>query len=107
MAEITEREQRQIDQANSSGRTPVVFIHGLRLLPSSWDNWVALIEENGCAGVTPSWPDDPEAVEEARANPEVFARKSLSGLPITPPRCRQLDKWPAVLAIRRAGCPLT
>ena len=27
MAEITEREQRQIDQANSSGKTPVVFIH--------------------------------------------------------------------------------
>jgi hypothetical protein len=42
MAEITEREQRQIDQANSSGKTPVVFIHGLWLLPSSWDNWVGL-----------------------------------------------------------------
>jgi len=39
MAEITEREQRQIDQANSSGKTPVVFIHGLWLLPSSWDKW--------------------------------------------------------------------
>jgi hypothetical protein len=77
MAEITEREQRQIDQANSSGKTPVVFIHGLWLLPSSWDNWVGLFEENGYAGVTPSWPDDPEAVEEARANPEVFARKTL------------------------------
>src|SRR5215216_5481301 len=77
MAEITEREQRQIDQANSNGKTPVVFIHGLWLLPSSWDNWVGLFEENGYAGVTPSWPDDPEAVEEARANPEVFARKTL------------------------------
>ena len=76
-AEITEREQRQIDQANSSGKTPVVFIHGLWLLPSSWDNWVGLFEENGYAGVTPSWPDDPETVEEARANPEVFARKTL------------------------------
>jgi hypothetical protein len=76
-AEITEREQRQIDQANSSGKTPVVFIHGLWLLPSSWDNWVGLFEENGYAGVTPGWPDDPETVEEARANPEVFARKTL------------------------------
>jgi non-heme chloroperoxidase len=54
MAEITEREQRQIDQANSSGNTPVVFIHGLWLLPSSWDKWVGLFEENGYAGVTPS-----------------------------------------------------
>ena len=67
VVEITEREQRQIDQANSSGKTPVVFIHGLWLLPSSWDNWVGLFEENGYAGLTPSWPDDPEAVEEARA----------------------------------------
>ena len=48
-AEITEREQGQIDQANSSGKTPVVFIHGLWLLPSSWDNWVAFFEENGYA----------------------------------------------------------
>ena len=57
--------------------TPVVFIHGLWLLPSSWDNWVAFFEENGYAGVTPDWPDDPETVEEARANPEVFAKKTL------------------------------
>ncbi len=63
--EITEREQRQIDQANSSGKTPVVFIHGLWLLPSSWDNWVGLFEENGYAGVMPVWPDDPDTVAEA------------------------------------------
>ena len=40
-ATITEREQRQVERANSSGKTPVVFIHGLWLLPSSWDNWAA------------------------------------------------------------------
>jgi len=27
----------QIEQANASGHTPVVFIHGLWLLASSWD----------------------------------------------------------------------
>src|SRR5215211_7407595 len=70
-------EQRQVEQANARGKAPVVFIHGLWLLPSSWDNWVGLFEENGYAGVTPSWPDDPEAVEEARAHPEVFAGKTL------------------------------
>jgi pimeloyl-ACP methyl ester carboxylesterase len=74
---ITAREQRQIDKANESGRTPVIFIHGLWLLPSSWDNWVGLFEENGYAGLTPSWPDDPETVEEARANPDVLANKTL------------------------------
>ena len=66
---ISERERDQIDKANSSGRTPVVFIHGLWVLPSSWDNWVGLFEENGYSGVTPDWPDDPETVQEARKEP--------------------------------------
>ena len=74
---VTERETRQVEQANASGRTPVVFIHGLWLLPSSWDHWADLFEDAGYAAVTPSWPDDPETVAEARANPEVFARKTL------------------------------
>jgi pimeloyl-ACP methyl ester carboxylesterase len=77
MAAITERETRQVEQANASGRTPVVFIHGLWLLPSSWDRWAELFEEAGYAGVTPSWPDDPETIEEARTNPDVFAKKTL------------------------------
>jgi pimeloyl-ACP methyl ester carboxylesterase len=74
---LTERETRQVEQANASGRTPVVFIHGLWLLPSSWDRWADFFEDAGYAAVTPSWPDDPETVAEARANPEVFARKTL------------------------------
>ncbi|MFL5907331.1 MAG: alpha/beta hydrolase, partial [Solirubrobacterales bacterium] len=36
MASISERENKEIDAANASGNTPVVFIHGLWLLPSSW-----------------------------------------------------------------------
>ena len=39
MASISERESREIRAANASGATPVVFIHGLWLLPSSWANW--------------------------------------------------------------------
>jgi pimeloyl-ACP methyl ester carboxylesterase len=74
---ISEREAQQVEKANSSGRTPVVFIHGLWLLPSSWENWVDFFEENGYAGLTPDWPDDPETVEEARANPDVLAKKTL------------------------------
>src|SRR4051812_1400857 len=76
-AGITERERGQVQRANESGRTPVVFIHGLWLLPSSWDNWANLFEEAGYAAVTPDWPDDPETVEQARANPDVFANKRL------------------------------
>jgi pimeloyl-ACP methyl ester carboxylesterase len=74
---ISDRESQQVEKANSSGRTPVVFIHGLWLLPSSWKNWVDFFEQNGYAGITPDWPDDPETVEEARANPDVLAKKTL------------------------------
>ena len=77
MGTITPREQEQIDRANASERTPVVLIHGLWLLPSSWDRWAELFEEAGYAAVTPSWPDDPETVAEAREHPEVLAGKTL------------------------------
>jgi pimeloyl-ACP methyl ester carboxylesterase len=76
-AGISDRERREIDAANASGRPPVVFIHGLWLLPSSWDAWARHFEEAGYAPLTPSWPDDPETVEEARANPDVFAGKRV------------------------------
>jgi non-heme chloroperoxidase len=74
---ITEHELAQCQQANQTGRTPVVFVHGLWLLPSSWDRWAALFEDNGYATLTPGWPDDPETVEEAAEHPEVFAGKSV------------------------------
>ncbi|GLZ43460.1 alpha/beta hydrolase [Actinokineospora sp. NBRC 105648] len=67
----------QVQRANGSGRTPVVFVHGLWLLPSSWDRWAAVFDEAGYAPVTVSWPDDPETVEQANAHPEVFANKTV------------------------------
>jgi non-heme chloroperoxidase len=77
MTRLTEHEQQQVEQANGSGRTPVVFIHGLWLLPSSWDRWAGVFEEAGYTALTPGWPDDPETVEEANAHPEVFAHKTV------------------------------
>jgi len=104
MASISGREAKQIEQANSSGRTPVVFIHGLWLLPSSWDNWVDLFEQNGYAGVTPDWPDDPETVEVARAEPEVLAKKSLGQVADhTVEVIGELDKKPAVMGHSTGG----
>jgi non-heme chloroperoxidase len=76
-ATITEHEQSQIERANATGLTPVVFIHGLWLLPSSWDRWATVFEEAGFTALTPGWPDDPETVAEANANPEVFAGKGV------------------------------
>jgi pimeloyl-ACP methyl ester carboxylesterase len=67
----------QVDRANQTDRIPVVFIHGLWLLPSSWDRWATLFEEAGYTALTPEWPDDPQTVEEANANPEVFAHKTV------------------------------
>jgi pimeloyl-ACP methyl ester carboxylesterase len=74
---LTEREQAEVAAANGSGRQPVVFVHGLWLLPESWSPWRALFEEKGYATLAPGWPDDPETVEEAHANPEVFAGKGV------------------------------
>ena len=77
MPEITQRETHEIDDANASGKTPVVFVHGLWLLPSSWDRWRVVFEDAGYATVSPGWPDDPETVAEANKNPQVFANKSI------------------------------
>jgi non-heme chloroperoxidase len=77
MATITQFESEQVEKANATGRTPVVFIHGLWLLPSSWDRWATVFEEAGYTPLTPGWPDDPQTVEEANADPEVFAHKSV------------------------------
>ncbi|MFJ9942074.1 alpha/beta hydrolase [Streptomyces erythrochromogenes] len=71
------RDLAQIERANATGRVPAVFIHGLWLLPTSWDRWAAVFEDAGFAPVLAGWPDDPETVEEANAHPEVFAGKSV------------------------------
>src|SRR2546430_8490697 len=77
MTVLTNHEQQEIDRANTQGKQPVVFVHGLWLLASSWDNWRALFEEQGYTTLAPGWPDDPETVEAAKQDPEVFAHKRI------------------------------
>src|SRR3954452_6414293 len=104
MATVTDREAQQVEQANVSGRTPVVFIHGLWLLPSSWDNWARHFEEPGYAPVTASWPEDPETVEQLRANPDVLGGKTLGQVADhTAEGIAGLDKKPAVLGHSTGG----
>jgi non-heme chloroperoxidase len=74
---VTEHEASEVQRANASGLTPVVFVHGLWLLPSSWDRWAGVFEAAGYVALTPGWPDDPETVAQASAHPEVFAHKSI------------------------------
>jgi pimeloyl-ACP methyl ester carboxylesterase len=104
MESISERESREIEAANASGNTPVVFIHGLWLLPSSWAGWADLFEQAGYAPLTPDWPDDPETVEEARANPDVLAKKTLKQVADhTTEIIDALDKKPAVIGHSTGG----
>jgi pimeloyl-ACP methyl ester carboxylesterase len=74
---ITDFERQEVERANKTGLVPVVFIHGLWLLPSSWDRWAYRFEEAGFTALTPGWPDDPNTVTEADAHPEVFANKTV------------------------------
>jgi pimeloyl-ACP methyl ester carboxylesterase len=101
---ISEREQKEIDAANASGNTPVVFIHGLWLLPSSWANWVEFFRDAGYAPLAPDWPDDPETVEQARANPDVLAKKTLKQIADhTAEVIAGLEKKPVVMGHSTGG----
>jgi non-heme chloroperoxidase len=104
MASISEREMREIEAANASGSTPVVFVHGLWLLPSSWSNWADFFEQAGYAPLTPDWPDDPETVEQARANPDVLAKKTLKQVADhTTEIITALDKKPVLIGHSTGG----
>jgi non-heme chloroperoxidase len=98
MATITEHEERQVKRANASSRQSVVFIHGLWLLPSSWDRWATVFKKAGYTTLTPGWPDDPETVADAKAHPEVFAHKTIKEVADHfADLIAQLDRKPAVI----------
>src|SRR5438874_5891542 len=77
MSTIATHEQQGVDKVNTTGRIPAVFVHGLWLLPSSWDRWTEVFREAGFSTVTAGWPDDPNDVDEANRHPDVFAHKSV------------------------------
>jgi non-heme chloroperoxidase len=74
---ITDHEIAEVKRANATGRQPVIFVHGLWLLPSSWDRWAKLFEDAGYIALMPGWPDDPETVAEANAHPAPMAGKTI------------------------------
>src|SRR3954471_24923295 len=78
MSTITDHDlTSQLRRANASDDRPVVFIHGLWLLPTSWDRWSALFEDAGYLALKPGWADDAEAVQGAHAKPKDFPGKSV------------------------------
>ena len=95
---LTDHEVEQVERANAAGLQPVVFVHGLWLLPSSWDRWATYFEEAGYIALTPGWPDDPATVEEAKADPDVFAQKSIGEIADHFDEViRRLDRKPVIL----------
>src|SRR4029453_13802606 len=95
---ITGHEAAQVERANASRATPVVFVHGLWLLPSSWDRWVTLFEEAGYVGVTPGWPDAPDAGRKAGEDPEVFRGKGIREIAdYEEAIIRRLDRKPVII----------
>jgi pimeloyl-ACP methyl ester carboxylesterase len=104
MTSMSERENGEIEAANASCNTPVVFIHGLWLLPSSWAKWADFFKQADYAPLTPDWPDYPETVEESRENPDVFAKKTLKQVADhTTEIINALDKKPAVMGHSTGG----
>src|SRR6266542_3719271 len=73
-------------------------VHGLWLLPTSWDRWAKVFEGEGFAALSSGWPDDPDTVAEAREHPEVMAKKSIKDVADHDDQViQELKKKPAVV----------
>jgi non-heme chloroperoxidase len=75
---VTPREAAEVAAANASGRPPVVLVHGLWLLASSWDPWKELFESKGYAAVAVDWPGDQASYDEAHAKKDSLANTSVA-----------------------------
>ena len=101
---LADWERDEITRANESDRMPVVFVHGLWLLSSSWAPWREFFEDNGFVALAPGWPDDPATVSEAREHPEAFAKKMVQQ--VTDhylEAIAELDRSPAVIGHSTGG----
>jgi pimeloyl-ACP methyl ester carboxylesterase len=76
-AGITSHEARDLERVNASGLQPVVFVHGLWLLSSSWDRWIKLFADAGYGAMAADWPDEPENTAQGNADPGAFEDKSI------------------------------
>jgi len=95
---MTGREAEQIERANDTGLQPIVFVHGLWLLPNSWQRWAELFEDAGFVALAPGWPDDPETTAEGKTHPEAFANKGVGDIADhTEQVVLRLNKKPALI----------
>lgn len=97
-APLPEEEFDQVDRANASGKQPVLFVHGLWLLDSSWEHWAQFFEDAGYVAVTPKWADDHEGARRAREHPEAFAYRSIADVAAHQQAViERLDRKPALI----------
>jgi non-heme chloroperoxidase len=55
----------------TTGKRPIVLIHGLWMTPASWDTWAERFRAAGHEVIVPGWPGiDDRSVQDVRANPE-------------------------------------
>jgi non-heme chloroperoxidase len=56
----------------------IVFIHGLWIHTSSWQQWMDYFNAQGYKTLNPGWPGDSSTVAECRANPESIANRGVT-----------------------------
>jgi non-heme chloroperoxidase len=95
---LSDHDHMEIERANANPRKPIVFVHGLWLLQNSWERWVSLFEDSGYVALTPDWPGDPASAEEANADPEPLAGRTVGQVARHHETIiRQLDRKPALI----------
>ena len=80
---ITEYELEQCQHANQTGRPPVVFVHGLWLLPNSWDRWAKLFEDNSYVALTPGGRTTPRRSRRPPSTPRCSPASRSARSPTT------------------------
>ncbi len=55
----------------------IVFIHGLWMHASSWQQWMDFFNEQGYQTLNPGWPGDSLTVAECRANSQSIANRGV------------------------------
>jgi pimeloyl-ACP methyl ester carboxylesterase len=60
--------------------SPVLFVHGLWLHPTSWGPWEVFFREAGHAPAAPGWPGVSDTVEETRRDPGKVADRGIEDI---------------------------
>lgn len=77
---VSDEDALLISDANESGLTPILFIHGLWLHRSSWNKWSARFAKEGFFPVAPGWPGEAQYAADLREDPQHGAGTSVTSV---------------------------